>query len=126
MRPMEQVEVLRAACCVAGADGNVSDQERDLILALAEGCGVGDASLQAMIERAQSDCSFCDEQFLILKSDPQDTMAILLELAMADGGIGDGEKDMLRSFAGRLNVPDDVFAALFDKIEAMIAAKHKS
>ena len=126
MRPMEQVEVLRAACCVAGADGNVSDQERDLILALAEGCGVGDASLQAMIERAQSDCSFCDEQFLILKSDPQESMAILLELAIADSRIDDSEKGMLQSFANRLNVPESVFATLFDKVQAMVAAKQKS
>ena len=126
MRPMEQVEVLQAACCVAGTDGTISDQERELISKLGGDCGVGKASLQAMIERAKSDCSFCDEQFQILKTDPQETMAILLELAIVDGVIDDSEHAILQSFASRLNVPEQTFGELLGKVRSLPNADPES
>jgi tellurite resistance protein len=116
---MEEVEVLQAACCIAGADGQISECERELISKLGRGCGVGRASLTAMIERARTDSSFCEEQFQILKTDPQETMAILLEIASADGGIGDTEMSILQSFSRRLNVPDRIFTALLAKVRAL-------
>ena len=119
MRPMEQVEVLRAACCVAGADGSVTDKERQLIEKLADVSGVGAASLEAMVDRAKADCSFCDEQFQILKTDPQETMAILFEIAMSDGQVGTDEEQSLWSFAERLGVPRNIFDALVEKTRAI-------
>lgn len=120
MRAMEQVEVLRAACCVAGADGNATDEERQLLANLASKSGVGAASLNAMIERATSDQKFCEEQFRILKTEPQETMAILLQVAMADGAIQDVEVASLKALASRLNVSDDIFEALIAKTKSML------
>ena len=104
----------------------VTDAERELISKLGSMRGVGQASLQAMVERAKTDCAFCDEQFQILKTEPQETMAILLELAMVDGKIDVSEQDLLQSFAKRLNVPENIFAALLDKARSMAGADPES
>ncbi len=85
---MHQVEILRAACCVAGIDGDTTDRERRLLTHLADQIGVGQASLQAMIDRAERDKSFCDEQFLLLKTRPDKTLGILLKVALADRQAG--------------------------------------
>ena len=41
MNPMQEVEVLRAACCVAGIDGEVTENELVMINELAAKAGVG-------------------------------------------------------------------------------------
>ena len=79
MSAMIKVEILRAACCVAGADGNLNDAEWGLLNRLAKETGVGQASLDAMVSRACRDQEFCNEQFRVLKADPKEAMAILLE-----------------------------------------------
>ena len=112
MRPFEQVEVLRAACCIAGADGEVSQQESAILQQLADQAGVGDASLQAMVDRATSDRNFCDEQFRILKTDARETTTILLQTAVSDGKIGETEAESLKLFAKRLGVTQEIFDEL--------------
>ena len=58
MTPMQRVDVLRAACCVACSDGAIADQELGLVSRLAKEVGVGQASLTAMIERSMKDPKF--------------------------------------------------------------------
>ena len=120
MTPMQKVDVLRAACCVAGIDGPPKDSERLVIDKLAAEVGVGQASLEAMIDRGATDPNFHEEQFRVLKSDPQKSMAALLEVAMADGNISDDEKTVLRALAGRLEVAPDVFEQLMSNIGKML------
>ena len=38
---------------------------------------------------------------------------------MADGHIAEGEKKLLKSFAGRLNVPESIFTELLDKVRSL-------
>ena len=38
---------------------------------------------------------------------------------MADGRIDEGEKRLLKSFAGRLNVPESIFTELLDKVRLL-------
>jgi tellurite resistance protein len=101
---MKQVETLRAACCVAGLDQNVDDKERQLLQKLADRVGVGTASLEAMISRAEHDHEFQKEQFEIIKTDPDHTVKVLLMVAMADGDIADPERDVIAGFADRLGM----------------------
>ena len=115
MSSMVQVEVLRAACCIAGADGNTTDAERELLNRLAKQTGVGLASLEAMVSRACEDPNFCNEQVRVLKAEPKDAMAILLEVAMADGVIDENETEILKVFAEKLAVPPEVFGLLMQK-----------
>ncbi len=115
MSEMVKVEVLRAACCVAGANGDSSVAESTILQRLAREAGVGRASLEAMITRGCSDQTFCNEQFRVLKADPKEAMAILLEVAMSDGAIDDQEIGILRVLAGKLEVPEEIFEQLIVK-----------
>ena len=119
MTPLEQVALLRAACCVAGIDKEISAPEEAIIRRLASEAGVGEASLQAMMDRATSDQEFYKEQFNAFKSDPQQTMAGLLEVAMADGQISDEEVAVLGELASRLDVPPAVFQELVNRVREL-------
>lgn len=123
MSGMVKVEVLRAACCVAGADGEACDKENTVLKRLAKETGVGQASLDAMISRACSDQEFCNEQFRVLKADPREAMAILLEVAMSDGEVDSNEASILKVLAGKLAVPDQVFETLMIKAAEIASNK---
>lgn len=112
MLPIQRLDILRAACCVAGIDGSANDAEAAVLKRLAREVGVGKASLNAMIERAETDETFHEEQFKVLEFEPKTTMATLLEVALADGELSDSEADVLRILAGRLHID----AAMFDQL----------
>jgi len=101
MTPMQKVDVLRAACCVAGIDGAPTPSELKVIDKLAADVGVGRASLEAMIARGATDPSFHEEQFRVLKASPQESIAALLEVAMADGELSENETAVLKSLADK-------------------------
>lgn len=109
MTAMAKVEVLRAACCIAGADGNVDENELVLLKRLAAGVGVGHASLNAMISRAEVEKDFYKKQFEVLKIDSMATMQALVEVAGADDKLIAEEIEMLRFFAKRLEMDADTF-----------------
>ena len=117
MMPMEKVEVLRACCCVTGAGGTTTPEERVLLDRLARQIGVGKASLEAMIARGETDSDFFREQFRVLKSDPEQTMAILIEAAMSDGQLSPGEREMLSDFSVKLDLPAEDFRSLIEKVQ---------
>ena len=73
-----------------------------------------------MIARAQSDSEFHKQQFTVLKADPQETIAILIEVAMADGGISDSEIIVLKEIAKSLEIPADVFDQLMTQVSSML------
>ncbi len=120
MTPLQKVDLLRAACCVAGCDSETTSAERQLIDRLAKDIGVGGASVNAMIARAQTDPEFHRLQFQVMKKDPSQTMAILLEVAMADGKLSNAEIDVLRGLSSNLEVAPAVFDELLSKITAML------
>lgn len=116
--PMRQVELVRAACCVAGIDGTICDREHPLLLRLANHAGVGGASLKAMADRAQADSSFFQKQFDIFKADPDETMKTLFQIAIADGVLKQSERVVLQHFAERLGMP-------MERYEELLAAAEK-
>ena len=120
MTPMQKVEVLRAACCVAGIEGNIQECELPLLQKIAKEVGVGKASLDAMMERAKNDANFHEEQFQILKSEPQKCMATVLEVAMCDGKVTDAETHVLKSLSQKLNVSDETFQQLMTKVSGLM------
>ncbi|MEM9943175.1 MAG: hypothetical protein AAF939_16550 [Planctomycetota bacterium] len=119
MNPMLKVDVLRAACCVAGIEGNVGEAEKAVLERLADEVGVGEASLQAMINRAQTDPDFHKEQFRVLKAEPKETMAILLEVAIADKKFTASECDVLRALSKKLDVSDEIFDQLVERVRQL-------
>ncbi len=103
--PMSHVEILRAACCIAGLDRTICEQERPLLDKLAAAAGVGQASLAAMMDRAQRDPEFFQEQFRLIKSDPDAAFKIVLTVAIADGRLTTDERVVLQHFADKLGLP---------------------
>lgn len=118
MTAMNKVEVLRAACCIAGADGEIDEQERALLERMAKGAGVGAASLKAMIDRAERDQNFFQEQFKVLSADPGDTMTSLCEVALADGRMDESERAIMQHFAKKLEMDDGAFEKMMAEAEA--------
>ncbi len=86
--------------------------EKAILRRLAREIGVGHASLNAMMERAETDPEVHKQQFAILKGEPTRAMAILIQVAVSDGTISDDEVAVLKKLADNLNVPDGVFDQL--------------
>jgi len=120
MTPTQRVEILRACCCVAGADGETTENELQHIKRLAEGVGVGDASLNAMIARAERDQEFFKQQFNILKADPLECLDALLQVTVANGQVKESEFEILKGLANQLEISEDDFRAHVSKaVEGM-------
>ncbi|MCP4097192.1 MAG: hypothetical protein GY880_26280 [Planctomycetaceae bacterium] len=116
MNPMQEVEVLRAACCVAGIDGEVTENELVMINQLAAKAGVGRASLEAMIARGKADPEFYKEQFRVLKDRPRKSMVSILKVATADKSLSADEIDVMRKFADKLGISSESFDAVIEKV----------
>ena len=123
MTAMSRVEVLRAACCVAGGDGTVDAKERDYLTRLAEKVGVGKASLEAMIQRSEEEPEFYKQQFRVLKDDPEETIELLFRVAAMDGELEKNEVEMLKLFGLRLEVSSKRFMEIGRGIQATLRSR---
>ena len=112
MDAMVKVQVLRAACCVAGADGLNEPAERSIIDMLAREVGVGEASIEAMLERASTEEDYVHDQFRVLKAEPKETMRLLFSVALSDKQLEDKEVEVLLGLAQKLEVTDEEFERL--------------
>ncbi len=101
---MKDLEILKAACCVAGLDGEISENERKALNVLAERAGVGRASLDAMQEMALEDPDFFDHQLGMLNEDADRAIKTLLKVAIVDGAFGTNERVILQYFADKLGL----------------------
>ena len=120
MTPTQKIDLLRAACCVAGVDGDASDAELNVIDKLVRETGVGKASLQAMIDRSIKDHDFYKEQFRVLKDNPGESITYLLQVAMADGKLTDGEIHILEKLSQSLDIPAADFQKLISQVSKML------
>jgi uncharacterized tellurite resistance protein B-like protein len=109
MTNLQRVEILRASCCIAHADGEVSAAELQQLKKIAHAMGVGDASLQAMMDRAGRDPEFYKTQFGVLRDEPLVTIDILMDCVLADGEFRESELGILKALAERLGVADKAF-----------------
>lgn len=119
---MEQVEILRAACCVAAADGDISDKEQASLEEMAGRLGVGAASLKAMIELALHDQKFRDSQLRMLHKDPRGAFATLYKIARLEHEVPDEEREMLVHFGRRLGLKSDEMNEVIQSVHGKTAA----
>lgn len=98
------VEVLRAACCIAGIDQQISEPEMKVLVEMADVVGVGRASLTAMINRARADPDFYKEQFKMTQKDPDKAIVALVRVALADGRLGTRETQLITLFARKVGL----------------------
>lgn len=115
---MLDVELLRAACCVAALDGETTPGERAIIDKLAERAGVGAASLKAMLDMARSKPDFYTQQFRVVREQPEACVEMMLRVAAADGTISQEERVIIAFWAERLGLSRDRFAELLRAAEA--------
>ena len=125
MSVMRHVEILRAACCIAGLDEQISDEERSMLERLADHAGVGGTSLNAMIDRAVSDPDFYQEQFEMIRTDPDATMKALFCVAVADHELTTNERVILHHFATKLGMPAQRFNQLLGAARKHIERHHE-
>jgi tellurite resistance protein len=90
--PTADVEILRAACCVAGVDREVKAAEMGVLARLAEKAGVGAASFNAMLDRARNDPEFYKDQFRLMRADPMEAVRVMVAVAGVDGEITQEER----------------------------------
>jgi len=114
---VKEVEILRAACAVAGLDQRISPEERKVLQMLADRIGVGEMSLNAMMARATKDQAFFQEMFTILRHDPEETMKTMVAVAMADGELIENERVVLHHFSGLLGLSEARFEVLIQAAE---------
>ena len=114
---MHDLEILRAACCVAGWDGSVSPHEERLIRELADRAGVGDVSLKAMIERAEQDQDLYREHFEILKPEPEHAVRLLAAVAAADGEVTTEQRAVVGHFARKLGMTEEKLEQVLTNVE---------
>ena len=117
---IDQIELLRAACCVAAVGGEISPGEMILLRGLVESAGVGEASFYAMIDRAVNESGFYKKQLNLLTGDVDAAITILAGIAAADGQICPEERSMLQHFAGKLGMSKERFHQILASVESPI------
>lgn len=115
--PIDDVELLRAACCIAAMDREVSDRESKALATLRERAGVGQASFDAMLDAAQNEPDFFEKQFRYVSTDPERTITMLFKVAAVDGEVAMEEQVILDYFARKIGVSDETFRQLRAKYE---------
>lgn len=120
MSLMAEVEIVRAACCVASLDGQICGKESKLIQKLADGVGIGAASLKAMQDRARKDPQFYEQQFRVLRGDAKKAIKALFAVAIADGKLSPDERIILQHFADKLGLAQDQFDRILEAAEALL------
>jgi tellurite resistance protein len=108
MDTMQQVELLRAACCIAGADGRITDAEREAVDRLADHCGAGSASVNAMLDLAMNDPRFIDKQLKSVGDHGETIIRLLCKVAQLDGGVSPEERALLERFADKVEIAHDI------------------
>ncbi len=109
MATMEDLELLKAALAVAVADGKVTRSEMGVIKGLALRVGVGQASLDAMMDSAQDDDSVADSLLIGSKEKARKAFELLVAQARIDGDISGEERDVLVRIAGSLKIAGEAF-----------------
>ena len=116
--PTSDVELLRAACCIAAMDGEICERESRVLDKLREQAGVGGASFDQMKKSAMEDPDYYKRQFRYAAGEPERTIALLFKLAMVDGELELEERAMIRHFAEKLGVDDGTYTKLEAKYGA--------
>jgi tellurite resistance protein len=122
---LHKVELLRAACCMAGLDGNISEPELVIIKKLASDAGVGAASLKAMMDRAKTDPNYYEQQFRFLRGNPDESMKMMLRVAIADGALHPNERVVLQFYATTLGLGDERYQQLLAAAEQALGTGSK-
>lgn len=126
VKSMNDLEVLKAACCIAGLDEDVGFKERKVFQSLAKHAGVDQASFDAMMEMAVEDDDYFEGQLNLLQSNVDDAIKSLFRFAMMDGKLRSNERMILQHFAENLGMTGERFDQILTvaKREGVKSAPH--
>jgi tellurite resistance protein len=114
---INDLEILKAACCIAAADGEITEAEREAVQVLADRAGVGRASLAAMQQMAIDDPDFFEHYLGMLKEDADQAFKTLLRVAVVDQRFGTNERVLVQYFAGKMDLTPERTNQLLDAAE---------
>ena len=115
MKLREQLELLKATLVLAAADGEIRHSERGLYERLARRIGVGQASLDAMIDQAHDTHEALEEICSTAIADPQRAFKLLVAAARLDGEISEEEREVLVLMVPKLKLPPEQFTELYEE-----------
>ena len=118
---LDDLEVVKAACCIAGLDGEISDREGPVLRKLADRAGIGQASLDAMIDRAKHDRNYYEHQLKFLSGDPDGVIKTLFQVAIADRELHTSERVILRYLADKVGITPERFEQILQAAERRLA-----
>ncbi len=113
----QALEILKAACCIAGIDGEICDREHPLLKRMAHAAGVDTDWLNATLEQALNDPLFFERQFHLLKADPEETIRVLIEIATIDNHFSLPERIIVQHFAEKIGIERQRYEELLHEAE---------
>ncbi|MHC5023017.1 MAG: hypothetical protein ACYTGG_03775 [Planctomycetota bacterium] len=111
---MNDADVLKAVCCLAGADSEVSIEELQVLDGLAGRAGIEQKRFRALIENTCRDEDFRQKQIDVAKNDAAAALRQVIGMAREDDRLGEGNFTMLlwRIATNQLDVSPDQFEKL--------------
>jgi len=109
----EELEVLNAVLALAMADGRMSKGEKGIVRGLAARVGVGEVSLNAMIQRAKSDPEMLRDFHIGSPAKARQALELLVAQARIDGEISDAERGLLVTIGQRLGIDTEEFGRIY-------------
>ncbi len=91
---MTDEEVLKAVCCLAGAESDVTVEELQLLSGLARRVGIERKPFESLMEKAK-DKDFRQQQIDFVTSDVDGSMNTLIRIARQEGSLQEGHVVML-------------------------------
>jgi len=117
LTPKQQAGVLRAAVCVAAMDGEIARNERKCLDVLAKRIGVGECSLNRLIERTSTRIEDVRNQIEDLKHDADNVIKTMLYVASVDGHVCENERMVIRQMAETLGMNETRFEKILTAAE---------
>ena len=112
---MSETDTVKAACCLAGTDSEVTVEELKLLRDLGGSVGLEQDEINSLIDKARRDTAFRAEQTDLLMSDVDESMKELIRLAQESRAHDDGYVAMLM---WRVAMQLDVSAERFEELLA--------
>ncbi|MEM1184028.1 MAG: TerB family tellurite resistance protein [Planctomycetota bacterium] len=117
------VDLLKAAACIAGLDGEITPHEAQALRHLARRAGVREDHLETLMEKARTDDDLLNEQLSVVRSDPETTLAVLYQVAAIDGVVSGDERVVVEHFGVMLGLSRERIDKIFSVVEKRLAAK---
>lgn len=120
------VDLLKAAACIAGLDGEITPHEAKALRHLAERAGVREDHLETLMEKARVDDDLLNEQLSVVRADPDTTIAVLYQVAAIDGVVSGDERAVVEQFGVILGLSRKRIDKIFEVVEQRLAAKENT